>query len=119
MKSLRDYKLRLTETGAISHRITWGPSFATAIHGTINGMPARAIALGDLPGASTVLLCSDPSGFLTEVKATDFLTTDGAYLPLLEPVAPRSMPTTATPGAAPTAARRRRGHRARTSTPTA
>ncbi len=85
MKSLRDYTLQVeTPATASSNRIAWGGPFPTPIHGTINGMPARAIVPGDLPGASTVLLCSDPSGYLAEVKRTDFVVTDGAYLPLAE-----------------------------------
>lgn len=84
MKSLRDYKLQVETTPGASHRITWGGPFPTAIHGTINGMPACAIVPGDLPGASTVLLCSDPTGFLSEVKRSDFVVTDGAYLPLID-----------------------------------
>lgn len=86
MKSLRDYKLTVQEptTTPQSNRIAWGGPFPTAIHGTVNGMKSRAIAPGDLPGASTVLLCSDPTGFLREVKAEDFIVTDGAYLPLVD-----------------------------------
>lgn len=83
MKSLRDYKLQVEPQGS-STRIAWGGPFPTAIHGTVNGMKARAIVPGDLPGASTVLLCSDPDGLLREVKLTDFIVTDGAYLPLLD-----------------------------------
>jgi hypothetical protein len=84
MKSLRDYKLTVDTPASTSNRIAWGGPFPTAIHGTVNGMKSRAIAPGDLPGASTVLLCSDPTGFLREVKAEDFIVTDGAYLPLVD-----------------------------------
>lgn len=83
MKSLRDYKLHV-EQASTSNRITWGGSFPTAIHGTVNGIPCRAIAPGDMPGASTVLLVAGNDGFLAEVKRTDFIVTDGAYLPLLD-----------------------------------
>jgi hypothetical protein len=84
MKSLRDYKLQVESSAATSNRIAWGGPFPIPIHGTVNGMPARAIVPGDLPGASTVLLCTDPNGYLAEVKRTDFIVTDGAYLPLLD-----------------------------------
>ena len=87
MKSLRDYKLNVETPATTSNRITWGGPFPTAIHGTVNGMPARAIVPGDLPGASTILLCSDPGGLLREVKLADFIVTDGAYLPLVDPPA--------------------------------
>jgi len=88
MKSLRDYKLQVEPQASTSNRITWGGPFPTPIHGTVNGMPARAIVPGDLPGASTVLLCADPTGYLQEVKRTDFIVTDGAYLPLLDTPSP-------------------------------
>jgi hypothetical protein len=84
MKSLRDYKLHVEPQGSQSNRIAWGGPFTPPIHGTVNGMPARAIVPGDLPGASTVLLCTDGNGLLAEVKRTDFIVTDGAYLPLLD-----------------------------------
>jgi len=84
MKSLRDYKLQVEAQPSLSNRITWGGSFPTAIHGTVNGVPCRAIAPGDMPGASTVLLVAGNDGFLAEVKRTDFIVTDGAYLPLLD-----------------------------------
>lgn len=87
MKSLRDYKLNLA-SGGDAEGITWGGPFPTPIHGTVNGIPARAIVPGNLPGASTILLCSGPDGFLQEVKRTDFIVTDGTYLPLTtEPAA--------------------------------
>jgi hypothetical protein len=83
MKSLREYKLQVEPPTSQSNRITWGGSFPTAIHGTVNGIPCRAIQVGDMPGASTVLLVSTTEGFF-EVKRADFLPTDGAYLPLVE-----------------------------------
>jgi len=84
MKSLREYKLQVEPQTSQSNRITWGGSFPTAIHGTVNGIPCRAIAPGDMPGASTVLLVAGNDGVLQEVKRADFLVTDGAYLPLLD-----------------------------------
>jgi len=51
MKSLREYKLQVEPQTSQSNRITWGGSFPTAIHGTVNGIPCRAIAPGDMPGA--------------------------------------------------------------------
>ncbi len=78
MKSLREYtKLPTDHAG-----ITWGATFDPPIHATVNGLPVRVLTIGDLPGASDVLLCSDPTGFLAPVKRTDTIVTDGAYLPL-------------------------------------
>jgi hypothetical protein len=84
MKTLREYDtLTKGQAGTdTDHGVAWGPAFPTPIHGTVNGLPVRAIAIGDLPGASDVLLCSDPTGFLQQVRRIDFVTTDGAYLPL-------------------------------------
>ena len=115
MKTLRDYKLRVEEPATISNRISWGAAFPIPIHGTVNGMPARALIAGDLPGASTVLLCSDPTGFLNEVKRADFIVTDGAYLPLLDTQTRSAAPTlnTTTPH---TVRRRGRPSRAKTAT---
>jgi len=81
MKTLRDYTLKLN-SGSDAEGIAWGGPFTPPIHGTVNGVPARAIVPGNLPGASTILLCSDTTGFLQEVKRIDFVVTDGAYLPL-------------------------------------
>ncbi len=109
MKSLRDYQLQVESPAASSsNRVSWGGPFPTPIHGTINGMPARAIVPGDLPGASTVLLCSDPSGYLAEVKRTDFIVTDGAYLPLAETT--RGMPRGTISAEAPSPVRARKSH---------
>jgi len=94
MKSLRDYKLNVEPT-TTSNRITWGGSFPTAIHGTVNGVPCRAIAPGDMPGASTVLLVAGTDGFLGEVKRADFIVTDGAYLPLIDTPTPERTTTKA------------------------
>ncbi len=118
MKSLREYQLQVESPATTSNRITWGGPFTTPIHGTINGMPARAILAGDLPGASTVLLCSDLSGYLTEVKRADFVVTDGAYLPLAETT--RGMTRGTTSAEAPAPVRQRASHhRAKKATPQA
>lgn len=82
MKTLRDYKA-LTSTDH-DHGITWGTAFDPPIHATVQGLPVRVLSIGDLPGASDVLLCSDATGFLAPIKRTDLLVTDGAYLPLSE-----------------------------------
>lgn len=80
MKTLRDYKtLTTTEHG---RGITWGTTFAPPMHATVNGLPVRVLSIGDLPGASDVLLCTDETGFLQPVKRTDLIITDGGYLPL-------------------------------------
>lgn len=89
MKTLRDYKTLATTD---HDGITWGTTFAPAIHATLNGLPVRILSIGDLPGASDVLLCTDETGFLAPVKRTDLLVTDGAYLPLKnEPATTPSM----------------------------
>ncbi len=108
MQSLRDYQLQLEPQASPSTRISWGGSFPTAIHGTVNGIPCRAIQVGDMPGASTVLLVSTNEGFF-EVKRADFIPTDGAYLPLMETTATRARATMTTP-AAPAQARARASH---------
>lgn len=84
MKTLREYILNLGTAGHDQEHagITWGGSFNPPIHGTVNGLPVRILQSGDLPGASTVLMCADPSGFLGTVKQVDVVVTDGAYLPL-------------------------------------
>src|SRR5712691_8710380 len=87
MKSLRDYKIHIEGPASASQRTDWGGPFSPAIYGTVKGVPVRGIVPGDMPGASTVILCADPNGFLTEVKRDDFIVTDGTYLPLLEPPA--------------------------------
>lgn len=79
MKTLRDYK-NLPTTA--HDGITWGTTFSPAIHATVNGLPVRVLSIGDLPGASDVLLCTDDTGFLQPVKRTDLIVTDGQYLPL-------------------------------------
>ncbi|HEV8210633.1 MAG TPA: hypothetical protein VGP77_10945, partial [Vicinamibacterales bacterium] len=80
-KTLKGYKLQLASTtGTPPRGIMWGGAFPTAIHGLVNGVKCRAICPGDLPGASTVLLVSDPTGAFYEVKREDFICTDGAYL---------------------------------------
>jgi len=89
MKSLREYQLNLNPETATGEGVTWGGPFPIPIHGTVNGIPARAIVPGNLAGASTVLLCSDTTGFLTEVKRADFIVTDGAYLPLKSDLTPQ------------------------------
>lgn len=83
MKTLRDYKN--LSTIEHEHGITWGTAFDPPIHATVNGLPVRVLSIGDLPGASDVLLCTDATGFLAPIKRTDLLVTDGAYLPLNEP----------------------------------
>ncbi len=99
MKSLRDYKLRVeTPAGTVSNRIAWGGAFPTPIHGTVNGLPVRAIMVGDLPGASTVILCAGPDGTLGPVKEEDFRVTDGNYLPLIDTPAQERTTTGATIG---------------------
>jgi hypothetical protein len=82
MKTLREYNAIAKTVGDHAEGITWGPAFPAPIHGTVNGLPVRAITIGDLPGASDVLLCADEAGNLVPVKRTDFVNTDGAYLPL-------------------------------------
>lgn len=89
MKSLRDYK-NLPTTDH-DHGITWGTAFDPPIHATVNGLPVRVLSIGDLPGASDVLLCSDATGFLAPIKRVDLLVTDGAYLPLTE--SPQTSPS--------------------------
>jgi hypothetical protein len=85
MKSLREYTMNLHKTdrdGEPETGITWGGAFTPPIHGVVNGLPVRILQTGDLPGASTVLLCADPTGVLAPVQRRDVIVTDGTYLPL-------------------------------------
>jgi hypothetical protein len=94
MKTLREYTINLSKTdrdGTPEAGIAWGGAFNPPIHGTVNGLPVRILQTGDLPGASTVLLCADPSGFLATVKQSDAIVTDGTYLPLRDTTPAQSM----------------------------
>jgi len=82
MKSLREYQLNLNPETATGEGVTWGTAFDPPIHATVNGIPARVLAIGNLPGASDVCLCSDTTGFMGPIKRADITVTDGAYLPL-------------------------------------